>query len=438
MLSPSSDPYYTSSLTTPAIVSATDGTIARRLVEHPGTIGGIEWSPDGKKIAYARGVESLSLLNHLEVVEADGSGRWNAASKLDPTLGSFVWLSDSSGLLAETTDRTETRLMRLASDGSSAEDAGFQGRVIQGPLTSGASSKVVAFASSTSSEPTEPTAFQLESRRAVVLARTNPQVADWSIGRQEVVSWTSPERVRIEGLLMVPALAAPGKPTPLMVLPHGGPDSVSTQAFSPNVVYFAARGYAVLRPNYRGGTGYGHAFYAANRGRLGEIEQMDIESGVDSLVKTNRADPKHLVYGGWSWGGYLTAWTIGHTRRYRAAVAGAAVVDVVSQYAESDINHGVAAEWEYKGNPWRASENFDRSNPMRSLQHATTPTLILHGEADDRVAFTSSRILYRALTDVGCEVEFLAYPREPHGFKEPAHQVHMLEAWADWYARHDR
>ena len=137
-----------------------------------------------------------------------------------------------------------------------------------------------------------------------------------------------------------------------------------------------------------------------------------------------------------SWGGYLTAWTIGHVNRYRAAVAGAAVSDVTLSYSLSDINHGVAAQWEYRGDPWRQPEHFDRVNPIRSAIRMKTPTLVLHGQADARVPFQSSIQLYRALADLGVEVRFWAYPREDNGFVEPAHRVHYIRAWVDWYDAH--
>lgn len=157
---------------------------------------------------------------------------------------------------------------------------------------------------------------------------------------------------------------------------------------------------------------------------------------MDALIASGRVDRGRLVYGGWSWGGYLTTWTIGHTERYRAAVAGAAVVDVVSQYALSDVNHGIAAQWEFQGDPWRDPQKFAAANPMASLHRAVTPTLVLHGLADRRVGYTSAVILHRALLDVGCEVELYAYPGEPHGFEDPRHVIHVLETWAGWYDRH--
>lgn len=435
----SSDPYVASNLVRVAIAGLTTAAPAapRILDSEPATVEGLEWSPDGTLVAYAKGVGTLSLMNHLVVREADGPGRWNAAATLDPTVLGFVWKGDSSGLVALLAERTTTRLVSLSRDGSKASPLPFSGRVIAPPLSSDRTGARLAFLSSTSLSPNDPTVLDLAASKPTVLATVNPQVADWKLGRTEVVTWKNGEGTTIEGLVTHSPLAPPGKPAPLMVMPHGGPDAVSSEAFSWWTAYFAARGYSVFRPNYRGSIGYGFALYAANRGKLGAVEQEDIESGVDALIAAGKADPRHLVYGGWSWGGYLTAWTIGHVSRYRAAVAGAAVTDVVSQYALSDINHGLAAQWEFKGDPWRQWENFDRSNPMRSLHRAKTPTLILHGENDERVSFSASRILYRALADVGCPVEFWSYPREPHGFREPAHTRHMLERWAHWYAKWD-
>jgi dipeptidyl aminopeptidase/acylaminoacyl peptidase len=109
------------------------------------------------------------------------------------------------------------------------------------------------------------------------------------------------------------------------------------------------------------------------------------------------------------------------------------VVDAVVQYVTSDINHGVTADWEYKGRPWSQPEAFERANPSRSLASARAPTLIFHGESDERVPFVNGQILYRALHDRGTPVTFWAYPREPHGFQEPAHNEHLLTTWAAFF-----
>lgn len=436
LLSPSSDPYEASNRIRPAVVTPREGgeSHVRWLEEKPAGTDGIRWSPDGRYVAYARGVETLSLMNHLVVREADGDGRWNAAARLDPTLAGFAWSGDDA-LLALVSERTTTRIYRLARDGSSARDVGASGRVIRPPLSSDRGATRLAFLSSTPEEPWSPTVLDPRTGRATVVVPIAPEVAAWPRARNEVVSWKTPDGTVVEGILTLPPGTPGGTRPPLWVFPHGGPDDVSLLSWSRWTPSIVARGYAVFQPNYRGSTGYGRAFYAANRGRLGEIEFQDIESGVDALIAAGRVDPDRLFYGSWSWGGYLTAWTIGHTRRYRAAVAGAAVVDTIGQYALSDINHGVAGEWEFLGNPWQ-QDGHARANPVPHLRNARTPTLILHGQADDRIPFSQGQILFRALSDVGCEVEFLAYPREPHGFEEPAHWVHMLDAWGDWFDGH--
>ncbi len=443
VLAPSSDPYESGNCAWIAI-SPTDGSApARQVSSEPANLGEVAFSPDGRFLAWEQGVGTLSLLNHLVVVEVDGPGRWNAAARLDPTLAGFVWRGDSRSLTAHVAEKTRSRFVELGLDGSRVRDIPFAGpagepaRIVNGAVRSDRSGNVLVFPSSTYVQPRNPTVFDLATSTVRVPENLNPAAAAWPRGRLEVVSWKSPEGPTIEGVMLTSPAAKPGAPPPLMVMPHGGPDGVTTEAFSWWATYFAARGYSVFRPNYRGGIGYGIEFYAANRGRLGPIEFMDIESGVDALVARGLADPRRLFYGGWSWGGYLTTWTIGHTARYRAAVAGAAVVDTAHQYVTSDVNHGVAAAWEFKGNPWKQLEHFDRSNPMRSLGSVTTPTLVIHGEADIRVPFANGQILWRALVDQGVETEFWAYPREPHGFKEKAHVVHFLERWAEWYRRHD-
>jgi dipeptidyl aminopeptidase/acylaminoacyl peptidase len=434
--SESSDPYYAYSLMTPRLLSAADGSVLKTLLEEPAALGEMAWSPDGRLVAFEYADGGLSLLNSLMVHEVESDKSWNATASLDPTLSGFFFTADSKSLIAHLIERTDSSLYRLSVDGKRARLIGQPGRVFSGPLVPSRDRRYFAAISSTTDQPPDPTVIEVKGLNIQIVAKVNPQVEAWKLGVQEVVSWQSPEGVTIEGVLFRSPLSREGVAGPLLVLPHGGPDSVTTRSFSSWAHYFASRGLSVLRPNYRGGLGYGFDFYAANRGRLGVIEFMDIEAGVDHLVAEGIANPDQLFYGGWSWGGYLTTWTIGHTNRYQAAVAGAAVVDTVNQYVTSDINHGAAAEWEYTGTPWKNFEIFDNANPMRFLYQAETPTLIIHGQSDDRVPFPQGLTLYRALSDSGVEVEMYAYPREPHGFEEPAHSRHMLEAWMAWYESH--
>ncbi|MDI3291377.1 prolyl oligopeptidase family serine peptidase [Polyangium sp. 15x6] len=433
--SPSAEPHDASMRHTARIISAADGAVVRDLTREPRPLGSVAWSPDGRHVAVHSGKNTLSLLNALDVYEAESGRSWDVADKLDATIGSFVWSGDSRTLTLVVAERTGTKLVRVPAAGGSPTQLGRTTRLL-GPLgTTDRSGRFAATLSSAPTDPPAPTVVDLQTGALQVVAPQSSRIAGWTVAKTEVVRWKNADGAEIEGLLTVSPHAGAG-PAPLLVTPHGGPDDVSQDGWNPFVQYMAARGYSVLRPNYRGSFGYGQAFYAANRGRLGEVELADIESGVDALIAAGRADAQRLYYGGWSWGGYVTAWTIGHTRRYRAAVVGAGVVDVVAQYAGSDINHGAAAQWEFRGDPWKQPEEFADSNPLRWLSKVVTPTLIAHGDEDSRVPPINGLLLYRALTDIGCEVRFHRYPREPHGFGEPAHQVHLWTNWAAWYAAH--
>ena len=440
LTSPNSDPYEVFNDPVPRVLDAASGrvmaTLARRTDSYGNLYGNLTWTPDSRAVVLTGLNGGLSDVNALLVWDTKSGAVRDLAPNRDLTIDALALANGGRDVVASVTSRTQSRLLKFALAGGPPQDVGFAGRVVAGALLADAAGHRLVCLSSTPNQPPQVTTFDLPTRKLAVASQLNPQTAAWAPSVTELVRWRCPEGVELEGLLTRPPGAAAHQPTALVVMPHGGPDSDTQQAFSAQVALFASRGYAVFRPNYRGGTGYGFDFYAANRNRFGTIEQMDIESGVDALIARGLADPQRLYFGGWSWGGYLTAWTIGHVQRYRAAVVGAGVNDVSSSYASSDINHGVASQWEYKGDPWKETEHFDRANPVRYARDMKTPTLILHGQSDDRVHFLNGVTLYRALTDVGCEVKFYAYPREPHGFQEPAHLVHRLDTWLGWYDQH--
>jgi dipeptidyl aminopeptidase/acylaminoacyl peptidase len=433
--SASADPYVASNLTDAAVVDAASGALGRALDRAPGTYGAPAWSPDGKWVALTALNDGLSNVNALLVWDPASGAVRDLAPDKDRTFAGLAWGADSKSVLAVVRARAATLLERFPLAGPPAA-LPFAGRVVTSDPVSDPASKRLAFLSATDRSPEEVSVFDPATGLTTVATDLNPEVGAWPLGATQVVRWKNVEGLQIEGVLTLAAGARPGAPAPLIVMPHGGPDDVTSTRFSGLVQYFAARGYSTLRPNYRGSLGYGFAFYAANRNRFGEVEQADIESGVDQLIRDGLADPKKLYFGGWSWGGYITTWMVGHVHRYRAAVAGAAVSDVFHSYSLSDINHGVAARWEFEGLPWTDAEHFDRVNPIRYVKDVTTPLLILHGQADNRVPFAESVQFYRALADLGREVEFWAYPREDHGFVEPAHRVDYVKRWADWYDAH--
>ncbi|MEJ7597259.1 MAG: prolyl oligopeptidase family serine peptidase [Kofleriaceae bacterium] len=393
----------------------------------------LAWSPDSKRLAYsltARG--GLSHIDELRVRTVDSDRVVDAAARLDLEITGFVWSGDGRSLLTTALARTVSRLYRLPAAGGAAKEIPIGKRVLFS-LEGDRAGRYLVAASSTPTMAANPTVIDVERGTARPITSINPQLAAWTIVPKQLVSWKNREGVALDGLLTVTSHVTAGAPPPLIVLPHGGPDGVTVETFDGWPQFFAARGYSVFEPNYRGGTGYGRAFYESNRGKLGEIELADIEPGVDALIAAGKADRGRLFYAGWSWGGYLSAYTLGHTDRYRAFMVGAGVSDTVVQYVTSDINHGPAADWEFKGRPFNQPDAFSRPNPALSFARAKAPTLIMHGREDSRVPFVNAQVLYRALSDRNVPVTFWAYPREPHGFQEPAHVQHLMETWAAFF-----
>jgi dipeptidyl aminopeptidase/acylaminoacyl peptidase len=182
-------------------------------------------------------------------------------------------------------------------------------------------------------------------------------------------------------VLITPTGAKKGKRLPLIVHPHGGPTGISANEFiSPVrwVYHLTNRGFAVFMPNYRGSTGWGIEFAEANLGDLGGNDFQDIMAGVDALVRRGIADPKRMGFGGWSYGGFLTAWAITQTDRFKAAVAGAAIANWLSFHGTSYLNRW--DEIHLDANPFERGGAYDKFNPINSIEKVTTPTLILHGE----------------------------------------------------------
>jgi dipeptidyl aminopeptidase/acylaminoacyl peptidase len=254
----------------------------------------------------------------------------------------------------------------------------------------------------------------------------------------EHVCWTSDDGVEIEGLLTFPVGYQPGQRYPLVVEIHGGPSWQWEDRVMLNwhdwAQMLASRGYAVLMPNPRGSTGYGPELQRLLQDDVGGGESRDLVAGALAMVDRGIADPGRLGIAGWSWGGYLTAWTITQTSIFRAAVMGAGLANMVSDHGQGDIPS--ANLLYYPGQPYHHMEDYWRSSPIRYVSAVRTPTLILHGEEDARVHPAQGMEYFRALKTLGVPVRFVRYPREKHGIEERAHQIDVMRRIIDWLDRH--
>jgi dipeptidyl aminopeptidase/acylaminoacyl peptidase len=269
------------------------------------------------------------------------------------------------------------------------------------------------------------------------LTDLNAPFQNIATGEQEFLEWTSVDGHLMRGILVKPLNAKKGKPLPLIVHPHGGPTGITpNEYFSPArwVYHLTQRGFAVFMPNYRGSTGWGIEFAEANYGDMGGLDFQDIMSGVDALIERGIADPKRMGFGGWSYGGYLTAWAITQSNRFKAAVAGAAITNWLSFHGTSYL-----CRWDeihYNANPYAHGGVYEKFSPMNFIENANTPTLILHGEKDGDVPVSQGHELFRALKERGIETELVIYPREPHGIGETTHVKDLITRVCEWYERH--
>lgn len=248
------------------------------------------------------------------------------------------------------------------------------------------------------------------------------------------VSWDNGEGMEIEGALVTPHPSIAKAPYKLIVLPHGGPHHRAGLGAGFDDQVLASKGYAIFKPNFRGSTGYGLAFLNANRGDLGGGDMRDILTGVDFLIEDGLADPDRLFVYGVSYGGYMTSWLVGQTKRFRAAVAENAVTDMTMMWTLSDLQSWT--EWEFGGKPWEVPNAMDHHSPLTYAGQVETPTLMLNSRDDRRCPLPMGKAFHQALLSAGVATGLIIYPNESHGIRQPRHRADKLQRILDWFEEH--
>jgi dipeptidyl aminopeptidase/acylaminoacyl peptidase len=261
---------------------------------------------------------------------------------------------------------------------------------------------------------------------------------DHKIVRPEPVSFRAEGGPEIEGWVLTPPDFDPGETYPMVVEIHGGPTIMWTTSGTMwhEFQTLAAAGYVVFWCNPRGSTGYGEEFATAIGEDWGALDFADIMAGVDEVAARDYVDEDCLFVTGGSYGGFMTAWTIGHTDRFRAAVAQRGVYDQVAQFGATDCYH--SNEWQL-GMPWEDPESYWEASPIAYADDVDTPTLIIHSENDFRVPVHNADVFYRFLKKTGVETELVRYPRETHELSragEPGHVVDRFERILAWFGDH--
>ena len=270
----------------------------------------------------------------------------------------------------------------------------------------------------------------------------DPLAKRFRLPKQERIKWRGADGIEVEGLLFYPLDFQNGKRYPLVVQAHGGPassDRFGFGAWRDYIPILTARGYAILKPNYRGSTGYGNAFLRDMVGHYFRNAHLDVMAGVDHLIEAGIADGERMAMMGWSGGGHMTNKIITFTNRFKAASSGAGAVNWISMYGQSDVRV-YRTPW-FGGTPWQEKAPIDvfwEHSPLKHIAQVKTPTIILVGEKDVRVPMPQSVELYRALMSNGVPTHLYVAPRAPHGWVELRHRLFKMNVELDWFEQHVR
>ena len=415
---------------------------ARSIYKPPHQVAFPRWSPDGQSIAFIMGLMSDEGSNGGEIYTLPASG--GEPRDLTPGLkASPCWLEWRAGghefLLLENLDG--------ASGIATVNVASGKGMQIwSGPetLSAGGSNfwlslardgNTCAVVRDSYTAPPEVWAGPLGHWELVTHLNRGLR-PDW--GKVDSIHWPN-EGFTIQGWLVYPRDYDPARRYPMVVMVHGGPSSMARPRWARtfyDLTLLSQEGYFILSPNPRGSFGEGEAFTRGNVRDFGYGDLRDILAGVDYVAKNFPVNDSRVGITGWSYGGYMTMWAVTQTTRFRAAVAGAGMANMLSYYGENDIDQWLI--------PFFGASVYDdpaiyaRSSPINFIKKVKTPTLILVGDRDGECPVPQSFEFWHALRDLGVENQFVVYPHEGHNIEDPEHRRDIFDrtvAWFDHYLK---
>lgn len=426
------------------VVDIASGEVVARL-DNPGKLGQVAWSPDGARLAMI----SAEDLNDPEqgrilVGSAKGGPLTDALPGVEGHVTSIAW-QDADSIMFLLDQGCHTSFEEVNADGSGRHAIVTGGKWVMSDLSLSAASLSCAVIAQGDKHAPEVYTMSHVAPAPVRLTDSNPWFMDMRFARQEMVTWKARDGLELQGVLIRPLDEEKGKRYPLILSVHGGPEAHERDgwltAYSRPGQVAAARGFAVLYPNYRGSTGRGVAFSKLGQADYGGAEFDDLIDAVDHLIATGLADEHRVGITGGSYGGFATAWcSTKHSHRFAAGVMFVGISDQVSKSGSTDIPNEMYLVHARK-RLWDDWDFFLERSPIRYVEQARTPLLIMHGKDDPRVHPSQSLELYRQLKVLGnVPVRLVWYPGEGHGNRKAAarydYNLRMLR-WFEHYLKGD-
>jgi len=396
------------------------------------------YSPDGKTVAYtSSGIPpEWYFVSDPYIVSSQGGKPKPLAKTFDRWTTVTGWSEDGKYIYCYEGFGTGGILYKIPLDGKPPVKImdNWKGKIIHIP-TLNRSRKKVGFVIDSWNTPSEAYVSSIEKLNPIKVSNANGSLPHYALGKTELIRWKSKDGTEVEGILTYPVNYEKEKKYPLVLEIHGGPAGAYWNTFIANpglcpIASLSAKGYAVLRCNIRGSSGYGLDFRKANMKDWGGMDYEDLMTGVDHVIDMGVADRGRLYVAGWSYGGYMTAWIITKTDRFKAAVVGAAPINLISFTGTCDVIDFVP--FYFSCFFWDDTDTYMKHSSLFRVKNIKTPTLILHGEDDVRVPITQGVELYNALKKLGVTVEMVSYPKTGHGLSLPSIQLDVMERIMRW------
>ena len=392
------------------------------------------FSPDGRRIAYVTstgpdiGGSALTPTKFLAITDIGADQREILTPELDRNVSNPIFTDDGRDIFFRLEDSGSNQLARVRAEGGDVvREIGGEVSVRDFSMAGG----VIVASLADASMPSELYAFDGALARLTEVSSESLE----GISRALVAKrrFESADGTEVEAFFVEPVGYEEGQSYPTILWLHGGPASQFNWGFNETAQLFAANGYAVIMPNPRGSTGYGEEFAHGTVAAWGKNDYEDVMAAIDHGIEIGLVDPARIGVGGWSYGGILTNYVITQTTRFQAAISGASLGLVTSNYGHDQYQ--LMYELEF-GLPWENPELWAELSPFNQVERISTPTLWMGGEEDWNVPINNSEQMYIAMKRLGQETQLVVYPDEHHGIRRPSFQRDRFERWIAWFDRY--